>query len=61
MKLVKNVINGPVTRSQQTEKTGKTSDNQLMADDGLAMLCWSWLCAGNVSLLPVACVSKDGD
>lgn len=29
--------------------------------DGLAMFCWSWLCAGNVSLLPVACVSRDGD
>lgn len=32
MKLVKNVTNRPITRSQQTEKTGKTSDNQLMAD-----------------------------
>ena len=32
MKLVKNVINRPVTRSQQTGKTGKTSDNQSIAD-----------------------------
>ena len=32
MKLVKNVINRPITRSQQTGKTGKTSENQSMSD-----------------------------